>query len=104
MQQNKNSKKIEQIEKVAQNPESIVENLADVIDKFKFRQKLKNFDIIKRSGTPISNIAAVLMFIPFLGVASVSALFKYGLNNIDSGQKNAYYDVKITLKYFGVPF
>ncbi len=94
MQQSKSNKKIEQIEKVSESSESIVENLTNVFDKFKFKNKLKNFDIIKRSGTPISNIAVTLLLIPFLGVASVSALFKSGLNNIDSGQKNAYYNVK----------
>jgi hypothetical protein len=79
MQPNKSRKKIEQIEKVSQNPEDIFENLSDVI---------------KRSGTPISNIAITLLLIPFMGVASVAALFKTGLNDIDAGAKNAYYNVK----------
>ena len=94
MQHNKSSKKIEQIEKVSQNPENVVENLSDVIDKFSFKNKLKKFDIIKRSGTPISNIAITLLLIPFWGVASVAALFKSGLNDIDAGAKNAYYNAK----------
>ena len=94
MQHNKGTKKIEQIEKVAKDPKTVVENITDVIDKFGIKNRLKKFDIIKRSGAPISNIAITLLLLPFLGVASVVALFKSGLNNIDTGKQNAYYNLK----------
>ena len=91
MQHNKSSK---QIEKVSDKPERVVENINDISDKFKLKESLKKFDLIKRSGTHVSKITQTLLLLPFSGMLSVAAFFNTGLNDIDSGAKNAYYNVK----------
>ncbi len=35
-----------------------------------------------------------MLILSFVGAASISALFKSGLNKEDAGRKDAYYDVK----------
>ncbi len=94
MQRSEITKKVEQIEKVSENPEQITQNIADVIDKFEVSGVLKNLDILKRSGALLSTIHMALIILPFVGVASVSALFKSGLNKIGEGGKDAYYEAK----------
>ncbi|MEA1981039.1 MAG: transposase [candidate division Zixibacteria bacterium] len=94
MQRNKDTKKIEQIEKVSKNPEQITQSIADVIDKFDTKSIFKETDLIKRSGILVSTITMAMLILPFMGAASVAALFKSGLNKADAGKKDAYYDVK----------
>ena len=94
MQPDKNTKKIEQIEKVSKSPEQITQSIADVIDKFETKSIFKETDLIKRCGILVSTVAMAMLILPFVGAASVSALFKSGLNRGDTGGKDAFYDVK----------
>lgn len=94
MQHDKNTKKIEQIAKVSKNAEEITQTISEVSDTFAVKDILKKFDTAKRAGQLVSTLTISLLILPFLGVASVAALFKSGLNKAEQGQKNAYYDVK----------
>ena len=94
MQLNEDTKKVEQIEKVSKDQEQITQTISDVIEKFNIRSIFKDVDLVKRCGELVSTVTIALLILPFLGAASVSALFKSGLNNIDAGGKDAYYDVK----------
>ncbi len=94
MQRNEITKKAEQIEKVSKGPEELTKNIADVVDKFGVRDILKNLDVIKRSGALLSTMYMALLILPFAGLASVSALFKSGLNKAGEGGKDAHYEAK----------
>ncbi|MEA3295596.1 MAG: hypothetical protein U9Q27_00425, partial [Patescibacteria group bacterium] len=94
MQRSKNTKKVEQIEKVSKSSEQITQSISDVIDKFNVKSVFKEIDLIKRCGILVSTTTMAMLILPFVGVASVSALFKSGLNKADDGEKDVYYDVK----------
>ncbi len=94
MQHDKSTKKVEQIEKIAKDHEQITESISKVIDKFDVKSAFKEIDLIKRWGILVSTIALSLLILPFVGAASISALFKSGLNKADAGGKDVYYDVK----------
>ena len=94
MQLNEDTKKVEQIAKVSKNQEQITQTISDVIEKFNVRTIFKDIDLVKRCGVLVSTVTIALLILPFLGAASVSALFKSGLNNVGVGGKDAYYDVK----------
>ena len=94
MQQDKSTKKVEQIEKIAKSSKQITQSISDVIDKFGVKSVFKEIDLVKRCGVLISTITIAMLILPFVGAASISALFKSGLNKADAGMKDAYYDVK----------
>lgn len=94
MQHNKDTKKIEQIEKVSKSPQKITDSISDVMDKFTILPILKKCDAVKRCGFMASSIVFTLLTLPFLCVGSVAAMFKYGLNPTDIGQKDVYYELK----------
>lgn len=94
MQRNKNTKVIEQIGKITTSEDRLTQNISEVIDKFKMKSIFKEFDYVKRCGVAVSTIGIALIILPFVGAASVFALFKSGLNNAESGQKDVYYEMK----------
>ena len=94
MQQDKSTKKVEQIEKIAKSSEKITHSISDVIDKFDVKSVFKEIDLVKRCGILVSTITIAMLILPFVGTASISSLFKSGLNKADAGRKDAYYDVK----------
>ncbi len=94
MQRDKSTNKIEQLGKVSKSGEQLTQSIADVIDKFRIKSIFRDMDLVKRSGILVSTIATGLMILPFVGAASVLALFKSGLNNPGDGQKDVYYDMK----------
>ena len=94
MQHDKNTKKIEQVEKISQTTENIVENITSVMAKFAVNKSLKKFDIVKRSGKLVSTLTITLLLLPFVGASNIADLFKRGLNNKNNGNENAYYDAK----------
>ncbi|OQY04389.1 MAG: hypothetical protein B6I20_03080, partial [Bacteroidetes bacterium 4572_117] len=93
MQQDKSTNKIEQLGKITKSSEQLTQSIADVIDKFKIKSIFRDMDFVKRSGILVSTVATGLIILPFVGAASVLALFKSGLNN-PGGQKDVYYDMK----------
>jgi len=94
MQHDKNTKKVEQIEKISKDSEQITQSISEVIDKFDVKSVFKEIDLIKRCGILVSTITMAMLILPFVGAASISALFKSGLNKAGAGGKDVYYDVK----------
>ncbi|HED36699.1 MAG TPA: hypothetical protein ENI76_00390 [Ignavibacteria bacterium] len=94
MRHDKITKKVEQIEKVSDGDQKIVDSITEVIKKFNINSVFTRVDTIKRCGILISTIGMALTILPFIGHATVSSLFKSGLNKIDEGQKDAYYEMK----------
>jgi len=104
MQRNKNTKVIEQIGKISTSTDRLTQNISEVIDKFKMKSMFKEFDYLKRCGVAVSTIGIALIILPFVGAASVFALFKSGLNNTESGQKDVYYEMKNNFKKIGAVY
>jgi hypothetical protein len=94
MQLDKNTKKIEQIEKIATSNDQITQSITDIIDKFKVKSNFSDIDLVKRSGILASTITTALIILPFLGASNILALFKSGMNKDEIGQKDVYYDLK----------
>jgi len=94
MQRSKGNKQIEQIAKISTSVEKITESISDVINKFDVKSVFKEVDQIKRCGILISTISMAMLILAFIGKASIAALFKSGLNKVDNGQKDVYYDIK----------
>lgn len=94
MQHDKSIKKIEQLGKVTQSSEQLTQSIADVMDKFQVKSIFRVMDFVKRSGILVSSVSMALMILPFVGTASILALFKSGLNKQEAGQKDVYYDLK----------
>lgn len=93
MQHDKSIKKLEQIEKISENEETISENINSTMEKFSTNKILKKFDALKRSGKSISTLTISLLLLPFMGASSIADLFTRNLGNI-VGNENAYYDIK----------
>jgi hypothetical protein len=94
MQPNKDTKKVEQIEKISQCNDDITYSITSVMDKFGIKSVLKPFDILKRSGALISTITMSLIILPFITRGSVWDLFSNGLNKDDEGKKDSFYELK----------
>ncbi len=76
MQRDKNTKRVEQIEKISKSPEQITQSIADVIDCFGTKSLFKETDLIKRCGILVSTITMALLILPFLGKAGCMCLIQ----------------------------
>jgi len=94
MQHNKDTKKVEQIEKISQNRDDITHSITNVMNKFGVKSVLKPFDVLKRSGALVSTITMSLIILPFIAKGSVWNLFSNGLNKDDDGKKDSFYELK----------
>jgi len=95
MQHIKNSKKNSEIELVSENSETLTNSLAYVMDKFNLKKHFSIFNFIKSKGLAVSSILNILIILPFLGFASIHALAKTGLSQVDfEGEKDTIYDIK----------
>ena len=94
MQLDKSKNKIAQIEIVSNNSEEITENILSAIKKFNLNSYFSTHSAVKRCGKAGVNILLTLLLLPFWGETSVSSLFTRGLNKLEDGQKDAYYDLK----------
>ena len=94
MQHNKNTKKVEQIEKISQSEDDITHSIISVMNKFNIKSVLKPFDILKRSGALVSTITMTLIILPFITKGSVWDLFSNDLNKDDEGEKDSFYELK----------
>ncbi len=94
MQHDKNTKKVEQIEKISQCNDDITYSITSVMDKFGIKSVLKPFNILKRSGALISTIIMSLIILPFITRGSVWDLFSNGLNTDEDGKKDSFYELK----------
>lgn len=91
---NKNKKRLEQIEKVSNSSDSIVESINQVIGKFNVKALFATIEQVKRNGVKPSKIATVLLILPFIGVSNIAAMIKSGLSRMSEGEKDVYYDLK----------
>ena len=94
MQHNKNTKNVEQIEKISQSGDDITYSITSVMNKFDIKSVLKPFDILKRSGALVSTITMTLIILPFITRGSIWDLFSNGLNKDDEGKKDSFYELK----------
>jgi len=94
MQHNKNTKKVEQIEKISQSGDDITNGITSVMNKFGVKSVLKPFDVLKRSGALVSTLTMTLIILPFITKGSVWDLFSNGLNKDDDGKKDSFYELK----------
>ena len=68
--------------------------ILDLCKKFFVSRLSLKLDSIKQRGYAASNIILFLIYLPFLGVASVAGLFKSGHANSSESEKDAYYRLK----------
>lgn len=94
MQHNKNTKKVEQIEKISQSGDDITHSITTVMNKFDIKSVLKPFDILKRSGALVSTMTMTLIILPFITKGSVWDLFSNDLNKDEEGKKDSFYELK----------
>lgn len=94
MQRNKGKNKLEQIEKVSKNQETINENLTGLLEKFQLKSKFGRFDCLKRCGILLSSIVITLVLLPFMGKTTVSAFYNSNMGKLASGEKDATYEAK----------
>ena len=94
MQQDKVTKKIEQIEKISGSEKEIAENIWSLMDKFGLKSIFKPFNEVKRNGSHVAVIGMTLILLPFLIKGSVNAYVKSNLYKGEAGEKDAFYSLK----------
>lgn len=94
MQHNKNTKNVEQIEKISQSGDEITHSITSVMNKFDVKSVLKPFDVLKRSGALVSTITMSLIILPFITTGVVWNFFSKGHNKEEDGKKDAFYELK----------
>jgi len=94
MQQNKSTKKIEQIEKVSKNEKEISENIYTVMRKFGLVSVFRPFDKVKRSGALVTTIGMALIILPFVAKESIWSFVNSEINRGEAGGKDAFYTLK----------
>jgi len=94
MQRNKNTKNIEQIEKISKSDADITHSITNVMSKFDIKSVLKPFDVLKRSGALVSTLTMTLIILPFITKGSIWDLFSKGLNEDNQGKKDSFYQLK----------
>ena len=94
MQHDKNTKKIEQIEKVAKSEEGIADNIWSLMDKFGLKTIFNPINKVKRSGAAVSTIGMALIILPFVAKNSIWSFVTSYLYKGEAGQKDAFYSLK----------
>ncbi len=95
MQQFKGTKQIGVIKEVAATEEILTDSLAQVIDKFKLSNSFSTVDDLKSRGFTLSSLLTICTIMPFVGVASIYSLLKYGITGMDiKAKKDAFYTAK----------
>ena len=54
----------------------------------------RRFDLLKKQGYYPSDILKVLLYLPFLGVASIRGLYQSGCAHLSEADKDVYYRLK----------
>jgi len=93
MQQCKNTKKIEQIDKLSQTNEDISFHINAVIKKFSLYSVISSLLPVKRSGLPLHIIFLTLVTMPFYSVKTVWQYTNHPFIKAEGG-KDAYYQLK----------
>lgn len=94
MQHDKNTKKVEQVEKISQSGDEIIHSITSVMNKFGIKSVLNPLNMLKQSGALVSTIILSLIILPFITKGSVWDLFSQGLSKNDEGKKDSFYDLK----------
>jgi len=95
MQQFKGTKQIGVIKEVAATEEILTDSLAQVSDKFKLSNSFSTVDDLKSRGFTLSSLLTICTIMPFVGVASIYSLLKYGITGMDiKAKKDAFYTAK----------
>jgi hypothetical protein len=93
MQLCKNTKKIEQIDKLSQTNEDISLHINAIIKKFSLYTVISSLLPIKRSGTPLHVIFLALVTMPFYSVKTIWQYTNHPFMQAEGG-KDAYYQLK----------
>ncbi len=70
------------------------ETILDVCERFFISTVTRRFDSLKRQGFCPSEILKVLLYLPFLGVATIRGLYHSGCAHISAADKDVYYRLK----------
>ncbi|MFQ5753905.1 MAG: transposase [bacterium] len=70
------------------------ETILDVFERFFISSVTRHCDSVKNKGYYASDVLQVLLYLPFLGVATIRGLFKSGCAHITDAEKDVYYRLK----------
>ena len=70
------------------------ETILDVFERVFMSIRTQQFDSLKKRGYLPADILKVLLYLPFLGVATVRGLYQSGCANISEAEKDVYYRLK----------
>ena len=93
MLHSKSIKSIQELKKFFAIPEKKVDYLLDSLKFFDLKCVNKSLDCLKRQGSSINSILAVLLILPFLNHATVHALLWSGSKTMANGGKDIYYRI-----------
>ena len=70
------------------------ETVLDVCERFFISTVTRRIDMLKRQGYYPSDVIKVLLYLPFLGVATIRGLYQSGCAHLSEADKNVYYRLK----------
>ena len=70
------------------------ETILDVCERFFISTVTRRFDTLKKQGYYPSDILKVLLYLPFLGVATIRGLYQSGCAHTSEAEKDVYYRLK----------
>ena len=89
-----NISNIDEIKSFFNHSEKAANIILDLSQKFFIPKISKQLDSKKTRGYSGSSLIMFLIYLPFLGVATVAGLFKSGHANLSESQKDSYYRIK----------
>ena len=89
-----NIKNIREINDFFMRDEKAENIILDLCKRFFVSRLSLKLDLVKKRGYAASNIILFLIYLPFLGIASVAGLFKSGYASSSEAEKDAYYRLK----------
>lgn len=94
MHQNKDIKKLSEINDFFSSGEKVSDTFIDMLKIFRCRGLTLMLNSIKKRGYCVGDLLSILLLFPFAGVSSVRALFYSGLATFSQARKDAYYRLK----------
>jgi hypothetical protein len=91
MLQSKDIHSIQELSKIASDPEKKVNYLLDYLKFFDFKIVYRGLNSLKRRGYSMSSILSILVILPFINQASIHALLRSGSKNMAEGEKDVFY-------------
>ncbi len=101
MLQNKDIKKIEELNDFFTSDEKVGDTFIDMLKVFRCSALTRFLNEIKKRGYSSGELLSVLLLLPFIGVNSVRAMLYSGLAYFTEAEKDAYYRLKnkVTIKW-----